>query len=110
MTEKEIYIVQNDLYWSIIKKFNSAQIPPLLQKIIMEGIYSRFQTIALQYDWDLNIQEYAKKQQENLPAQTIDFNIPNYLKEGDQLEEKIPDYIKNSNGAAKEENGEVSYK
>lgn len=102
MTEKEIYTIQNDLYWSLLKRFNSSQIPPLLQKIIMEGIYSRFQTSALQYDWDLNIQEYAKQQQKKYPTEEIEFRAQN--------EKNIPvDWTKDSKGTTKDIEGEVSY-
>jgi len=40
MTEKEIYNLQNDIYWWLQRKMQN--IPPMLQKIIMEGIYSRY--------------------------------------------------------------------
>lgn len=64
MTEKEILTIQNDLYWNIKKIFGQQGVPPILQKILIEGIYSRFQTEASSYDWDLYIQSYAEREKE----------------------------------------------
>lgn len=60
MTEKELYILQNDIFWLLENKLNG--VPPLLQKIIVEGIYSRFQTKAAEYEWSLNIQDSIDKE------------------------------------------------
>ena len=64
MTEESLYIIQNDIYWMINDKFRKNNIPPMIQKMIMEGIYSRYQTESLKYEWELRIQNYAEKQSE----------------------------------------------
>ena len=44
-------------------KFQKNNIPPMIQKMIMEGIYSRYQTESLKYEWEIRIQNYAKNQE-----------------------------------------------
>lgn len=63
MTEESLYIIQNDIYWMINDKFQKNNIPPMIQKMIMEGIYSRYQTESLKYEWEIRIQNYAKDQE-----------------------------------------------
>lgn len=63
MTEESLYIIQNDIYWMINDKFQKNNIPPMIQKMIMEGIYSRYQTESLKYEWEIRIQNYAKNQE-----------------------------------------------
>lgn len=63
MTEEALYIIQNDIYWMINDKFQKNNIPPMIQKMIMEGIYSRYQTESLKYEWEIRIQNYAKNQE-----------------------------------------------
>lgn len=46
MTEKTLVEAQEKVYQMLLNYFKQNQIPPILQKIIMEGIYSRFQTNA----------------------------------------------------------------
>lgn len=60
MTEKDLDNLQKDIYWWLSQKMRG--IPPILQKIIMEGIYSRFQSKAESYDWELQIQEKSNSQ------------------------------------------------
>ena len=55
MTEKEIYTLQNDIFFWLESKM--VDIPPMLQKMIIEGIYSRYQTKAIAYDWELVIND-----------------------------------------------------
>ena len=105
MTEKELDILQKDIYWTILNQFNNHNIPPLIQKIIMEGIYSRFQTKADSYNWQLKINEYAennKKTQEHTKME-----VPDYMKEPSN--EPIPDYIKDSKGEPNETPEGVTY-
>lgn len=63
MTEKEIYNLQNEIYWWLETRMKD--IPPMLQKMIIEGIYSRYQTKATAYNWDLNIIESLPKGEKN---------------------------------------------
>lgn len=63
MTEKEIYDFQSILFWVIEGRFNDAQIPPYLRKILMEGIYSRYQAQAETYTRQLMAEEIAQTQQ-----------------------------------------------
>lgn len=102
MTEKEIYNLQNDIYWWLQRKMQN--IPPMLQKIIMEGIYSRYQTVAEQYQWELQIEELAKKNGSNGKAHLV---VPDYMQ--DNSNKEIPDYIKNSHGTVKETPEGVTY-
>ena len=55
MTEKEIYTLQNDIFFWLESKM--VDIPPMLQKMIIEGIYSRYQKKAIAYDWELAIND-----------------------------------------------------
>ena len=71
----------------------------------MEGIYSRFQTKADSYNWQLKINEYAennKKMQEQ-----TEMEVPDYMKESSN--EPVPDYIRDSKGAAEETPEGVTY-
>lgn len=102
MTEKEIYNLQNDIYWQLQRKMQN--IPPMLQKIIMEGIYSRYQTVAEQYQWELQIEELAKKNCSNGKAHLV---APDYMQ--DNSNKEIPDYIKNSYGEVQETQEGVCY-
>lgn len=63
MTEKEIYDLQNDVYWWLETRMKD--IPPMLQKMIIEGIYSRYQTKATAYDWNLNIIDRQHKEEKD---------------------------------------------
>lgn len=62
MTEKEIYTLQNDIFFWLESKM--GDIPPLLQKMIIEGIYSRYQTKAAAYNWELEINDKINNNQE----------------------------------------------
>ena len=79
-------------------------IPPMLQKIIMEGIYSRYQTAAEQYQWELQIEELAKKNGTDGKAHLV---MPDYLQ--DNSDKEVPDYIKNSHGETQETQEGVCY-
>lgn len=69
MTEKELYILQKDIYWLLSQKMNG--VPPILQKMIMEGIYSRFQSNAEKYDWELSMID-KQQEKENEQNQEIE--------------------------------------
>ena len=49
MTEDRIFFIQESIYSSLIQIFNQEQITPMMQKIIIEGIYARFANTALEY-------------------------------------------------------------
>lgn len=102
MTEKEIYNLQNDIYWWLQRKMQN--IPPMLQKIVMEGIYSRYQTVAEQYQWELQIEEFAKKNNSNGKAHLV---APDYMQDNSNME--VPEYIKNSHGEMQETQEGVCY-
>lgn len=102
MTEKEIYNLQNDIYWWLQRKMQD--IPPMLQKIIMEGIYSRYQTMAEQYQWELQIEELAKKKGAD---GKVHLGMPDYMQ--DNSDKEVPDYIKNSHGETQETQEGVCY-
>ena len=106
MTEKELDILQKDIYWTILNQFNNYNIPPLIQKIIMEGIYSRFQTKADSYNWQLKINEYAENNKKT--QEQTEMEVPDYMKEPSN--EPIPDYIKDSKGEPNETPEGVTYK
>lgn len=75
MTEKEIYNLQNDIYWWLETRMKD--IPPMLQKMIIEGIYSRYQTKAAAYDWNLNIIESSPKEEKNQEGVGVKVNEQN---------------------------------
>lgn len=75
MTEKEIYNLQNDIYWWLETRMKD--IPPMLQKMIIEGIYSRYQTKAIAYDWNLNIIESSPKEEKNQEGVGVKVNEQN---------------------------------
>lgn len=75
MTEKEIYNLQNDIYWWLETRMKD--IPPMLQKMIIEGIYSRYQTKATAYDWNLNIIESSPKEEKNQEGVGVKVNEQN---------------------------------
>lgn len=75
MTEKEIYNLQNDIYWWLETRMKD--IPPMLQKMILEGIYSRYQTKATAYDWNLNIIDSQPKNEKNKEREGIEANEQN---------------------------------
>lgn len=105
MTEKELDILQKDIYWTILNQFENHNIPPLIQKIIMEGIYSRFQTKADSYNWQLRINEYAENNKKT--QERTEMEVPGYMK--DEEQKPIPDYIRDSKGTAKETPEGVTY-
>ena len=49
MTEDRIFFIQESIYSSLIQIFNQEQITPMMQKIIIEGMYARFAKTALEY-------------------------------------------------------------
>ena len=57
MTEKEIYDLQRDIYWYLSNRFQQENIPPIIQKLIIEGIYCKIQMLAESYDWNLFIEK-----------------------------------------------------
>lgn len=107
MTEKDLDILQKDIYWWLLKKMNG--IPPILQKFIMEGIYSRFQTNAEHYDWELKIQEEAEKNKSGKSTTEAEMRLPDYMQQEKNCPVDVPEYIKNSRGELQETSEGVSY-
>lgn len=107
MTEKEIYDLQRDIYWYISNRFQQENIPPIIQKLIIEGIYCKIQMLAESYDWNLFIEKKVKEK-ELKNKQETEILVPDYMKDEEQL--PIPDYIRNSKGAAEETPEGVTYK
>lgn len=105
MTEKEIYDLQRDMYWYISNRFQQENIPPIIQKLIIEGIYCKIQMLTESYDWNLFIEKRVKEK-ELKNKQETEILIPDYMKDEQQ---SVPDYIKNSKGITKEAQEEVSY-
>lgn len=105
MTEKEIYDLQRDMYWYISNRFQQENIPPIIQKLIIEGIYCKIQMLTESYDWNLFIEKRVKEK-ELKNKQETEILIPNYMKDEEQ---PVPDYIKNSKGITKEAQEEVTY-
>lgn len=105
MTEKEIYDLQRDMYWYISNKFQQENIPPIIQKLIIEGIYCKIQMLTESYDWNLFIEKRVKEK-ELKNKQETEILIPNYMKDEQQ---PVPDYVKNSKGITKEAQEEVTY-
>lgn len=108
MTEKELYNLQNDIYWMVNSQFKQNNIPPILQKMIMEGIYSRFQTLANSYDWELMIEDIAKKNHSGEEAEETEMIVPDYMRQQDE-NLKVPDCIKESKGQPQETPDGVIY-
>lgn len=77
-------------------------IPPILQKLIIEGIYSRFQTNAEHYDWELKIQEEAGKNKSGELTTEAEMRLPDYIQQEKNHSEDTPEYIKNSKGELQE--------
>lgn len=107
MTEKEIYDLQRDIYWYLSNRFQQENIPPIIQKLVIEGIYCKIQMLAESYDWNLFIEEKVKEK-ELKNKQETEIIVPNYMKDEEQL--PIPDYIRDSKGAAEETSEGVTYK
>lgn len=105
MTEKEIYDLQRDMYWYISNRFQQENIPPIIQKLIIEGIYCKIQMLTESYDWNLFIEKRVKEK-ELKNKQETEILIPNYMKDEEQ---PVPDYVKNSKGITKEAQEEVTY-
>ena len=105
MTEKEIYDLQRDIYWYISNRFQQENIPPIIQKLIIEGIYCKIQMLTESYDWNLFIEKRVKEK-ELKNKQETEILIPNYMKDEEQ---PVPDYVKNSKGITKEAQEEVTY-
>lgn len=63
MTEKEIYDLQRDIYWYLSNRFQQENIPPIIQKLIIEGIYCKIQMLAESYDWNLFIEKRIKEKE-----------------------------------------------
>lgn len=107
MTEKEIYDLQRDIYWYISNRFQQENIPPIIQKLIIEGIYCKIQMLAESYDWNLFIEKKVKEK-ELKNKQETEIIVPDYMKEPSN--EPIPDYIKDSKGEPNETSEGVTYK
>ena len=107
MTEKEIYDLQRDIYWYLSNRFQQENIPPIIQKLIIEGIYCKIQMLAESYDWNLFIEKRVKEK-ELKNKQETEIIIPDYMKEPSN--EPIPDYIKDSKGEPNETSEGVTYK
>lgn len=107
MTEKEIYDLQRDIYWYLSNRFQQENIPPIIQKLIIEGIYCKIQMLAESYDWNLFIEKRIKEK-ELKNKQETEIIVPDYMK--DEEQQPIPDYIKYSKGVAEETPEEVIYK
>lgn len=105
MTEKEIYDLQRDMYWYISNRFQQENIPPIIQKLIIEGIYCKIQMLTESYDWNLFIEKRVKEK-ELKNKQETEILIPDYMKDEQQ---PAPDYVKNSKGITKEAQEEVAY-
>ena len=106
MTEKEIYDLQRDIYWYLSNRFQQENIPPIIQKLIIEGIYCKIQMLAESYDWSLFIEKKVKEK-ELKNKQETEIIIPDYMKEPSN--EPIPDYIKDSKGETNETSEGVTY-
>ena len=106
MTEKEIYDLQRDIYWYLSNRFQQENIPPIIQKLIIEGIYCKIQMLAESYDWNLFIEKRVKEK-ELKNKQETEIIIPDYMKEPSN--EPIPDYIKDSKGEPNETSEGVTY-
>lgn len=107
MTEKEIYDLQRDIYWYISNRFQQENIPPIIQKLIIEGIYCKIQMLAESYDWNLFIEKKVKEK-ELKNKQETEIIVPDYMKEPSN--KPIPDYIKDSKGEPNETSEGVTYK
>ena len=107
MTEKEIYDLQRDIYWYLSNRFQQENIPPIIQKLIIEGIYCKIQMLAESYDWNLFIEKKVKEK-ELKNKQETEIIVPDYMKEPSN--EPIPDYIKDSKGEPNETSEGVTYK
>ena len=107
MTEKEIYDLQRDIYWYISNRFQQENIPPIIQKLIIEGIYCKIYMLAESYDWNLFIEKRVKEK-ELKNKQETEIIVPDYMKEPSN--EPIPDYIKDSKGEPNETSEGVTYK
>lgn len=107
MTEKEIYDLQRNIYWYLSNRFQQENIPPIIQKLVIEGIYCKIQMLAESYDWNLFIEEKVKEK-ELKNKQETEIIVPNYMKDEEQL--PIPDYIRDSKGTAEETPEGVTYK
>ena len=107
MTEKEIYDLQRDIYWYLSNRFQQENIPPIIQKLIIEGIYCKIQMLAESYDWNLFIEKRVKEK-ELKNKQETEILVPDYMKDEEQL--PIPDYIMDSKGEAEETSEGVTYK
>lgn len=106
MTEKEIYDLQRDIYWYLSNRFQQENIPPIIQKLIIEGIYCKIQMLAESYDWNLFIEKRIKEK-ELKNKQETEIIIPDYMKEPSN--KPIPDYIKDSKGEPNETPEGVTY-
>ena len=107
MTEKEIYDLQRDIYWYISNRFQQENIPPIIQKLVIEGIYCKIQMLAESYDWNLFIEKRVKEK-ELKNKQETEIIVPNYMK--DEEQQPIPDYIRDSKGEPNETSEGVTYK
>ena len=99
MTEKEIYDLQRDIYWYLSNRFQQENIPPIIQKLIIEGIYCKIQMLAESYDWNLFIEKRVKEK-ELKNKQETEIIVPDYMKDKEQ--QPIPECIKNSRGELQE--------
>lgn len=107
MTEKEIYDLQRDIYWYISNRFQQENIPPIIQKLIIEGIYCKIQMLVESYDWNLFIEKRVKEK-ELKNKQETEIIVPDYMK--DEEQQPIPEYIRDSKGVAEETPQGVTYK
>lgn len=107
MTEKEIYDLQRDIYWYLSNRFQQENIPPIIQKLIIEGIHCKIQMLAESYDWNLFIEKKVKEK-ELKNKQETEIIVPDYMK--DEEQQPIPDYIMDSKGEAEETSEGVTYK
>ena len=80
MTEKEIYDLQRDIYWYLSKRFEQQNIPPIIQKLIIEGIYCKIQMTTESYDWNIIIEDKIREK-EIKNKQETEIIIPDYMKE-----------------------------
>ena len=106
MTEKEIYYLQRDIYWYLSNRFQQENIPPIIQKLIIEGIYCKIQMLAESYDWNLFIEKRVKEKGLKNKQET-EILVPDYMK--DEEQQPIPDYIRDSKGTVKETPEGVTY-
>lgn len=106
MTEKEIYDLQRDIYWYLSKRFEQQNIPPIIQKLIMEGIYCKIQMTTESYDWNIIVEDKIREK-EIKNKQETEIIIPDYMKEPSN--EPIPDCIKDSKGEPNETSEGVTY-